>query len=317
MFCIGFRVETTHYYFAGRRVKSETNGVSGWPQEDRLGSTMRHFPYGEMIAGPPGGFATYERESNGIDYAVNRYYSSTYGRFLTPDPYRASGAMTNPQSWNRYAYVEGDPVNKNDPLGLWSESVMMHPGIGWDWGGGWGSGRDVWGLFPWAMFTDPNPTIFLDPWGSWPILGARPSSLPPWTTGYASLADVLIKLAPTPGWIGVAAKAAWLASITWVALEELFKAKQELEEAERNCPKGEAFWHPERPPHDGWRWEGSVAPGQTGGRWVGPNGGKLRPDIKHPAPKGPHWEYESPGGKRWDCWKEGTASEEGADWWKP
>jgi len=43
---------------------------------------------------------------------------STYGRFLTPDPYRASAAPENPQSWNRYAYVQSDPVNRYDPSGL-------------------------------------------------------------------------------------------------------------------------------------------------------------------------------------------------------
>jgi hypothetical protein len=37
---------------------------------------------------------------------------------MTPDPYRASGGAGNPQSWNRYSYVQGDPVNKGDPSGL-------------------------------------------------------------------------------------------------------------------------------------------------------------------------------------------------------
>jgi hypothetical protein len=43
------------------------------------------------------------------------------GRFLTPDPYKAgsgSGDPANPQSWNRYAYAGGDPINGNDPQGL-------------------------------------------------------------------------------------------------------------------------------------------------------------------------------------------------------
>jgi len=40
------------------------------------------------------------------------------GRFLMPDPYGASAKPGNPQSWNRYAYVNNDPVNKNDPSGL-------------------------------------------------------------------------------------------------------------------------------------------------------------------------------------------------------
>src|SRR5579872_3593627 len=54
-----------------------------------------------------------------------RYYASTYGRFLTPDQYAASGAAKgnvnnpgDPGSWNRYAYTRGDPVNRYDPRGL-------------------------------------------------------------------------------------------------------------------------------------------------------------------------------------------------------
>src|SRR5437879_584324 len=34
-----------------------------------------------------------------------RFYASTYGRFNTADPYRASAGAGDPGSWNRYAYV--------------------------------------------------------------------------------------------------------------------------------------------------------------------------------------------------------------------
>ena len=53
-----------------------------------------------------------------IDAGVNRYYSNAYGRFMTPDPYTGSGKPGNPGSWNRYAYVNGDPANGTDPMGL-------------------------------------------------------------------------------------------------------------------------------------------------------------------------------------------------------
>jgi RHS repeat-associated protein len=59
-----------------------------------------------------------------------RFYASTYGRFLTPDPYQASAKGANnpsdPGSWNRYAYVNGDPVNLIDPSGM----VASLPGAG-------------------------------------------------------------------------------------------------------------------------------------------------------------------------------------------
>jgi RHS repeat-associated protein len=64
-------------------------------------------------------FSGYERDTEtGLDYAVNRYYNSRIGRFMTPDPSGiASASLGNPQSLNRYAYVTNNPVGLADPLG--------------------------------------------------------------------------------------------------------------------------------------------------------------------------------------------------------
>jgi RHS repeat-associated protein len=63
-------------------------------------------------------YATHPKSGTGLNYAMNRWYSSQVGRFTTPDPYMAHAGLANPQSWNRYAYVQNDPVNHNDPTGL-------------------------------------------------------------------------------------------------------------------------------------------------------------------------------------------------------
>ncbi|HKW97182.1 MAG TPA: RHS repeat-associated core domain-containing protein [Bryobacteraceae bacterium] len=53
-----------------------------------------YYPWGEEYESRPEEqekFATYFRDgATMIDYAQNRYYSSTLGRFLTADPYRNS-----------------------------------------------------------------------------------------------------------------------------------------------------------------------------------------------------------------------------------
>jgi RHS repeat-associated protein len=97
---------------------------------DRLGSvvkidsstTARYFPYGDEPSTTQQDrpkFATYYRDATtALDYAKQRYYASTLGRFTSPDPYQASGGPADPQSWNRYAYVQNDPVNYYDPEGL-------------------------------------------------------------------------------------------------------------------------------------------------------------------------------------------------------
>ncbi len=118
-------------YFAGELIQEQGQ----WVMTDRLGSVRlkngtsversSYVPYGAEVAPTTSDqrtkFATYYRDSAGLDYAGQRYYSNVTGRFLTPDP--GGIRMANPKiptSWNRYAYTNGDPVNHSDPRGLWS-----------------------------------------------------------------------------------------------------------------------------------------------------------------------------------------------------
>jgi hypothetical protein len=47
-----------------------------------------------------------------------RRYESKWSRFAQHDPYDGSYNLSDPQSLNRYAYVQNDPVNFTDPSGL-------------------------------------------------------------------------------------------------------------------------------------------------------------------------------------------------------
>jgi len=93
------------------------------PTRDRLGSirAARRYPFGEGINADTDEFATYRNDTSTQPcYAWSRFYSATWGRFSSPDPYLMSGGLTNPQGWNRYSYVANDPVNYYDRLGLYS-----------------------------------------------------------------------------------------------------------------------------------------------------------------------------------------------------
>jgi len=93
---------------------------------------MAYLPYGQERGTPttPDNrekFGTYWRDQTlGADYADQRYYAFQptgnwpAGRFLSPDPggMRTADA-SNPQSWNRYSYVYGDPINMFDPTGTY------------------------------------------------------------------------------------------------------------------------------------------------------------------------------------------------------
>ena len=64
-------------------------------------------------------YALTERDSStGLDNTWWRKYENFSGRWTTPDPYLGSMSLVNPQSFNRYPYVQNDPVNFIDPTGL-------------------------------------------------------------------------------------------------------------------------------------------------------------------------------------------------------
>jgi RHS repeat-associated protein len=134
---VSFKEKWANIYFAGRLIHSKVTAKAGQEGSpvitDRLGSVLRgganagekatYYPYGEqrtpgMNVSNQTAFATYQRDvgyGGTLDYALNRYYAAQWGRFTTPDPYQASAQLANPQSWNRYSYVE------NDPITYWSE----------------------------------------------------------------------------------------------------------------------------------------------------------------------------------------------------
>jgi RHS repeat-associated protein len=66
----------------------------------------------------PKRFTSYDRDGNGSDEAMFRRYNRWHSRFDQPDPANDSYDLSDPQSLNRYAYVQNDPVNSVDPNGL-------------------------------------------------------------------------------------------------------------------------------------------------------------------------------------------------------
>jgi RHS repeat-associated protein len=105
-----------------------------------LASAKRHdyLPFGKEIGGPQvallGGrtpaqgyssdtvsqhFTGYEADGEtGLNFAQARYQSSLQGRFTSVDPLGASADVGDPQSFNRYSYVNNNPTNLTDPSGM-------------------------------------------------------------------------------------------------------------------------------------------------------------------------------------------------------
>jgi RHS repeat-associated protein len=111
-----------HFYLndalGSRRVQTDPSGV--------VEQTCASLPFGDQLACSMSTTAPTEHHftgkerdpESGLDYMFARYYSSNTGRFMSPDPKAASGHAADPQSWNRYAYTDNNPLMFIDPNGL-------------------------------------------------------------------------------------------------------------------------------------------------------------------------------------------------------
>ena len=103
-------------------VRKTTSNIGA---EEGILNTM---PFGELVAASgndpsPSHFAMLDQDltaAAGLSHAMFREYSSIQGRWMSPDPYAGSYDVSDPQSLNRYSYVESSPLSSTDPLGLCS-----------------------------------------------------------------------------------------------------------------------------------------------------------------------------------------------------
>lgn len=93
------------------------------------------------------GYGLTERdEASGLDHTWFRKNENAAGRWTSPDPYKGSMNLGDPQSFNRYSYVQNDPVNWVDPAGLNPASPGTTYSSGILWSLWYGNNHDGWKL---------------------------------------------------------------------------------------------------------------------------------------------------------------------------
>ena len=107
-------------FFAGDQVGTEQMEVSaaGYPlwkgEFSPFGIELDNNPTSNRLK-----FTGKERDAeSGLDYFGARFYSGSYGRWMSPDPSMTGQILELPQSWNKYAYEYNRPLYGSDPDGL-------------------------------------------------------------------------------------------------------------------------------------------------------------------------------------------------------
>ena len=134
----------------------------------------------------------YDGDSNTF-HAQFRNYNLSMGRWLSPDPYDGSYDLTNPQSFNRYAYVLNNPLSFKDPSGLDCQATE----------GGWecdpGDPSDPSQPSDPTDPTDPGQNQG-NPNDQQPVNQGQPYMLPP-AYGWLFLPTPVLESFSGPGWL--------------------------------------------------------------------------------------------------------------------
>ena len=144
-----------------------------------------------------------------------------------------------------------------------------------------------------------NPYSFIDPDGRWTV------SI--FNLAYGATAVLTCPLwAPNAMAVGAGIIVGYLAYEGTQQANAWYNARQQeklepwiLKNADRLPPYNgqELGIDPTVCPGEGFEWKGKGPPGSNLGSWVkGPKGSQeiLHPDLNHPGPIGPHWDYEGP-----------------------
>lgn len=130
------------YYWAGDRLIARRDGAGALidVHPDRLGSTRLltnakgsvlethdYDPFGRPLTPPARDERLWQGRrtdhDSGLAYMNARYYDAELGRFISPDSLIPD--LYRPQSLDRYAYTENDPINFTDPSGHMKMQVEL------------------------------------------------------------------------------------------------------------------------------------------------------------------------------------------------
>ena len=301
----------TMYIFAnGKRIARKAGASINYYHGDHLGSSsvvtgdsmakveeISYYPYGQTRtdAGAVNVRHKYTDQEwdseTGLYYYKARYYNPLVGRFISADTVVTD--PFDPQNLNRYSYVINNPIRYADPTG------HDRPDD--------------------CDFVDGErlPVITL---GEIEVHGTRePDSKPNIEIMLASSAGVAPGVGPFPFYHPMLNprtreyKAAvdslnQLKRLIENALKSIFEGEDDKnddkkdEQADKSKqpdqPKPPPYpKDPKQPPGPEWEWRGKGPPGNDKGAWYNPSTGEsLHPDLNHPEPKPPHWDYTDPNG---------------------
>jgi RHS repeat-associated protein len=319
-----------YIYFDGKRIaRRDADNSVKYYFSDNLGSASvvtnsqgampplaesDYYPYGGEIVITSGDsnhykFTGKERDSeSGLDNFGARYFTSSLGRFMTPDwserptavPYAVFG---DPQSLNLYTYVRNDPVSRADADGHCVNIADPGACTGFDIRNETGLSQDISAIQSVASASKSRP---------------KPKPCPADACVTATVGGVDTIPGVYPGLWGTLERGAeWTiaagartAAVAGLVLGYLVSppgqfAKDTIDSRKTPPPPSD----PKRSPGPGWEWRGNGPPGSSEGSWYNPSTGEsLHPDLNHPAPIGPHWDYRDPSGNDWRIFPDGSAS---------
>ena len=226
-------------------------------------------------------------ETTGLYYLRARYMDTSTGRFISQDSY--AGSIFDPISLHKYLYANANPVMNSDPSGYFTlEDVEI------------GTAGETILNVAYQMANQSAMRIGMA------ILAS-----------VITIADVaLFTYIITEYLLDNINNIASGATTSAEGNDEIRDKTDKEKEGESDDTDGDDEStdspdypgdNPNKAPGDDWEWKGKGSPDEEKGNWTTPNTGEsLHPDLKHPEPYGPRWDYKSPDGKWYRIFPDGT-----------